>query len=73
MSTTMYLRNRAEIAAANCAAKALGYRTTVAALAADDRYVVNIVARLAGGAVSEQRELESAIVDAVSMERDADA
>jgi hypothetical protein len=71
MSTTLYLNNAAEIAAANRAIKDAGYPSTVRELRANDRYVMNIVSRLAGGAVSEQRALEAAVVAAVSSVRNA--
>ena len=64
MTTTMYLRNAKEIAAAARAAKSLGYITSNADIKADDRYVINIVARIGG-----DMALEAAIVDAVKCER----
>jgi hypothetical protein len=64
MSTTQYLNNAAEIAAAVRAAKKLGYQTTNADIRANDRYVMNVVRRLGGG-----RDLENAIVTAVHQVR----
>lgn len=69
MATTMYLNNGREIAAAARAAKDLGYPTSQADIKIHDRYVINIVARLAGADRREQRELEQAIVSAVAAER----
>lgn len=70
MSSTMYLNNGKEIAAASRAAKELGYTgATNADIKANDRYVSNIVTRLAGADRAEQRELEMAIVDAVAQVR----
>lgn len=69
MSTSMYLNNRAEIAAAAKAARALTYQTSIADIQANDRYVVNIVERLAGMSTADRRELEAAIVDAVEQVR----
>lgn len=69
MSSTMYLNNAKEIAAATKAMKALGYEVTQADIRSNDRYVINIVARLAGMDRGEQREIESAIVDAIEQVR----
>lgn len=69
MSTTTYLRNAKEIAAAAKAAKSLGYTTSATDIRTNDRYVMNIVSRLAGADGSEQCKLEQAIVDAVGQVR----
>ncbi len=67
MTSTMYLNNAKEIAAAARAAKELGYATSQADIRAHDRYVINIAARLADRA--EQPALEAAIVNAVEQVR----
>lgn len=69
MSSTMYLNNAKEIAAATKAMKALGYDVTQADIRSNDRYVTNVVSRFAGMDRGEQRELENAIVDAVEQVR----
>lgn len=66
MTTTLYLSNAKEIAAAAAAAKELGYETSNADIRANDRYVMNIVSRLAGTA---DCDLERAIVTAVKQVR----
>lgn len=65
----MYLNNAKEIAAAARVAKELDYQTSNADIKSNDRYVINIVARLAGADRGEQRELETAIVNAVEQVR----
>lgn len=69
MSSTMYLNNAKEIAAAAAAAKELGYTTSAADIRKNDRYVMNIVSRLAGADRSGQSALEQAITSAVSQVR----
>lgn len=69
MTTTMYLNNQTEIAAAVRAIKSLGYITTQREIRAGDRYVMNIVERFAGADRSAQRRLEEAIVGTVAAER----
>lgn len=66
MASTLYLNNAKEIAAAAKAAKELGYTTSNADIRANDRYVMNVVNRLAG---ADDRELERAIVGAVKQVR----
>jgi hypothetical protein len=69
MSSAMYLNNAKEIAAAARVAKSLGYVTSNADIKSNDRYVMNIVSRLAGGDIEAQRELETAIVGEVEQVR----
>lgn len=65
----MYLNNAKEIAAAADAAKELGYTTSQRDIKSNDRYVMNIVSRLAGADRGEQRQLETAIRSAVEQVR----
>ena len=63
--TTMYLRNAKEIAIANRIAKEQGFITNIRDITSNDRYVVNVAARLAGADQSAQRTLEAAIIEQV--------
>ncbi len=71
MTTTMYLSNDKEIAAAARAAKELGYKdVTKQYIRANDlRYVANLVSREEGMDLAAQRALEAAIVEQVGWVR----
>ncbi len=69
MATAMYLNNRDEISAAARAAKALGLATSIEDIRSNDRYVSNIVDRLAGMDGDLGVQLENAIVAAVKQVR----
>lgn len=61
MTTTMYLRNDNEVAAAARIIKQAGYSITKQDIKRNDRYVMNIVNRL-GGRSCDQEAIAQAIV-----------
>ncbi len=69
MATTMYLRNRDEVAAAARTLRDSGYETSIRDLMEHDRYVSNIISRFVGMDTHEQGRIESAIVNAVESVR----
>jgi len=74
MTTTMYLRNQAEIAIAARVAKELGYAdVTQQYIRSNDlRFVANLVSHEEGMDLAAQRKLEAAIVEHVGWEREKD-
>lgn len=74
MTTTMYLRNRTEIAIAARVAQELGYSLTQKAIRDQDlRFVANLVSHEEGMDLAAQRKLETAIVEQVGWERNKNA
>ena len=63
-TTTLYLRNQAEIAAAKKTLRRLGYKPQIG-----DRYVMNIAEGLEGSDPQARKHLVSALVSAVSAVR----
>lgn len=70
MATTMYLRNRAELAAAARVLRRNGYDASVEKLKAYDRYVANIVSYYEPGHIGTRQLLEDEIVEEVAALRE---